>query len=470
MSSVPQLATNNLQTMLESIEAVHAYRDPEARLTVHHKQRDSKTGEERFVTWGFHKDELQNTLPGIMEGLLEESYFSQNAFIWRERPTRRAGLVRWLNTCWIDLDVYNVGLTAEQALPHVWQAIEHMNLPKPNRIIHSGRGLYVYWFLDSVRAWPENVILWTDLQKAFCRTFERLGADYNALDVSRILRIAGTWHRTARRIVQAQHLHDDRYTLEELAQALDVPDRRRKRRAKRGKGKVIRGDFKQEARAFNLRTLNLRRAADLETLNELRGGMKKGTRELACFFMRNFLQDVVGPEEALRQALEFNTTFDPPLNPSEVKREATPAQRYRYTNAEIIERLRITPEEQRHLSTIIGRDEKNRRRRIQKAKARRAQGVRSRAEYRADCKRRREATDAAVLEAFEACPGATQWEIAAEVGVNQSTVSRALRRMGLQTRTKGNPKLQESQAPIWEPSLFNKSPAQPNYARCVPLY
>lgn len=453
MSIIHQATASNLPIMLENIEAVHAYQDPEARLTLHHKQKDPLTGTERFLTWGFHKDELRNTLPGIMESLLEESYFSQNAFLWRKWATRRATLVRWLNACWVDLDVYNVRLTAEQALPHVWQLIEHMDLPTPNRVIRSGRGLYVYWFLDNVRAWPENVTLWTNLQKAFCRNFERLGADPNAIDVSRILRMAGTWHRTARKIVTAQHLHDDRYTLEELAQALDVTDFRKRRRGKKAKGKVIRGSFKQQARDFNLTTLNLQRAADLETLSELRGGMKKGTRELACFYMRNWLEPVLGAEESLRQALDFNNTFDPPLSPSEVEREATPAQHYRYTNIEIIERLRITPEEQRHLSTLISRDEKNRRRRIQKANARRARGVRSRAEYRADCKRRRETTDAAVLETFEACPGATQWEIANEIGVNQSTVSRSLRRMGLKTRRRGNPN-PRGNTPVFEPTLF----------------
>lgn len=431
------------EEIIRHLETVHDYRDPEARFTVHTKRDNGG-----FMTWGLHRDDLRNSLPGLLESLLEDAYFSQNAFIWRKKPTRRASLARRLNACWADLDVYKVRMTAEEATAALWPRLKYTGIPMPNLLVYSGRGLHVLWLLESVRAWAENVTFWTEIQKALCQTLSPLGADESARDVSRILRIAGTLHKTAGRIVRAEYLHDDRYTLEELAEALDVPDLRRKNRGKE-KSKVKRGAFKQEARAFNETTLCFARAQDLEKLNELRGGFKKGHRERACFLLRNWLQPLLGEEEALRHAQDFNRTFSPPLSASEVRTAARPGKYYRISTQTVIEWLGITEEEQRHLSALIGREERKRRQRLKMESTRRARGVKSREDYRDACRQRREATDAAVLDAFERCPGATQWDLAEEVGVNQSTVSRSLRRMGLQTRQRG-PRKREKPTPYME--------------------
>jgi hypothetical protein len=55
--------------------------------------------------------------------------------------------------------------------------------------------------------------------------------------------------------------------------------------------------------------------------------------------------------------------------------------RYWLSNKEIIQRLKITPEEEAHLKTIISKDTKRKRDRERKEKDRRSKGVAPREEY-----------------------------------------------------------------------------------------
>jgi hypothetical protein len=64
--------------------------------------------------------------------------------------------------------------------------------------------------------------------------------------------------------------------------------------------------------------------------------------------------------------------------------------RYRLTNQNIIAMLGITPEEERHLKTLISKDTKRRRDRERKERERRSQGVKPRDEYIADARERRQ--------------------------------------------------------------------------------
>lgn len=57
---------------------------------------------------------------------------------------------------------------------------------------------------------------------------------------------------------------------------------------------------------------------------------------------------------------------------------------YRLTNEEIIRRLKITPEEEVHLKTIISKDTKRERDRERKEKYRRSKGIAPREEYQAE--------------------------------------------------------------------------------------
>ena len=64
--------------------------------------------------------------------------------------------------------------------------------------------------------------------------------------------------------------------------------------------------------------------------------------------------------------------------------------RYQLKNQRIIDMLSITPEEERHLKTIISEDTKQERDRQRKERERRSYGARTREEYIADARERRQ--------------------------------------------------------------------------------
>jgi hypothetical protein len=64
--------------------------------------------------------------------------------------------------------------------------------------------------------------------------------------------------------------------------------------------------------------------------------------------------------------------------------------RYWLTNEEIIRRLKITPDKERHLETIISKDTKKQRDRERKKKRRRSEGVAPHEEYLAQCRESRQ--------------------------------------------------------------------------------
>lgn len=52
-----------------------------------------------------------------------------------------------LNALVIDLDVYKVGMTKEQALFFLATTLKDNNIFQPTAVVDSGRGLYLYWKL-----------------------------------------------------------------------------------------------------------------------------------------------------------------------------------------------------------------------------------------------------------------------------------------------------------------------------------
>ena len=98
--------------------------------------------------------------------------------------------------------------------------------------------------------------------------------------------------------------------------------------------------------------------------------------------------------------------------------------RYWLTNEEIIRRLKITPDEERHLKTIISKNTKKQRDRERKEKQRRSEGVAPREEYLAECResRRHNRHLATELKA----QGMSLREIGCELGISHMQVKRLL--------------------------------------------
>ena len=221
--------------------------------------------------------------------------------------------------------------------------------------------------------------LWYAVQRYIYNQLKEFGADANALDPTRVLRIAGTVNSKSNSYVEILDMHSYKYRLRDIQEEY-LPEITEKKEKKKGRPKKI-------VSLYTEYSLYHARILDITKICELRDYDVKGHRELILFLYRYFtccfIQD---PEEALDKALELNSMFKEPLGEREVIRDTKTAQKayvdkkYKYTNTKLIEILDITLEEQMHLKTIISGKEKYRRcadekKAKQKAKRRNENGL-----------------------------------------------------------------------------------------------
>lgn len=356
-------------------------------ITLAKKDPDTK----RFRQYHYQPEELASALTDWMG---EDVYYSQNSFY---KPQRRIDNIRQLRTLYVDLDVYNLGMSPEWVLGKLEFEYFGQTLPEPNMIIFSGRGLVLIWHIEPIpyMAMP----LWRAVENYFAEQLKEIGADTKATDPARVFRLAGSINSKNNAIVRAECRHDYRYDIHQL-QYDYLPELSPKKLAVKKKGRKT-----KIVRLFNIYTLHLSRARDLAKLVELREGDVKGYRETILFLYRYwtccFTDD---PAKALDDTLSLNSEFLHPLPEKEVrlatksadkawaaksdakanelaKKMGYPGAGYNIPNQKIIEWLDITPEEQRHLSSIIDAAEKRRRNTEARRKKRREEGMRPIQEY-----------------------------------------------------------------------------------------
>ena len=402
-------------------------------------RRDPST--HRFKQYHYRPEELASILT---EWMGEDVYFSQNSFY---KPQRRIDNIRQLRSLYVDLDVYRLNLTPEWVLGKLEFEYFGQTIPDPNMVIFSGRGLVLIWHLVPVpyMAMP----LWRAVENHLTDLLKSLGADTKATDPTRIFRLAGTINSKNGSVVHAEQRHTYRYDLHEL-QYEYLPELTPSNQAQKKKGRKS-----KVLHLFNVYTLHLTRARDIAKLVQLRNGDVEGYRETICFLYRYFTCCYTSdPEQALVDTLDLNGEFIHPLPVKEVTRATKSAEKaweaksstkadeaakamgypgagYRLKNTTIIEWLDITPEEQRELSTIIGPQEKRRRKRVQyqidkekilkkKEIKRRQEGIIPRAEYLSQADKKREE----ILRVIKKNPQASIRKIAEMTGYSRSQVQR----------------------------------------------
>lgn len=308
---------------------------------------------ESYKQWHYkYKDILK-----IAEG--NNIYISQNTFY---KPQRRLESIKELKTLYIDLDCYKTSYSKDGVLYFLQQDHFKRNIPEPNLIIDSGRGLYLIWRIKSV---PSQALpLWKAVEEYFYKTLKEYGADSKSLDATRVLRIAGTLNTKSNTVVNIIEQNDYVYDLREIQEEY-LPILTEKKAAATKKGRP-----KKAISLFNSYSLVWARIQDLIKICEFRAYDLEGHREMVLFLYRYWNCLYIGDtEDALRMALELNKDFNKPLADKEVINATKSAEKcylskdkqYNYSNAKLIEILEISEEEQVQLKTIISTREKNRR-------------------------------------------------------------------------------------------------------------
>ncbi|MGL5149787.1 MAG: DNA-binding response regulator [Clostridium sp.] len=302
--------------------------------------------------------------------LLEQNFDHENVYVSLNTfysTYRRLEYLKELKAQFIDLDTYKTKFTKEQII--MCLEAEHFNktIPRPNLIIDSGRGLYLIWLLNSV---PSKALpLWKAVEEHLYSVLKTFGADRQALDPTRVLRVPGSINSKSNTMVEIIEQYDYVYDLREIQKEY-LPELEERKAKKRGRPNKIRYIHME-------RSLYYARIQDIIKLCELREYDLEGQREFILFLYRYylcyFLEDT---QKALEDVLDLNREFIYPLSEREVIRATRSAERvylskekdYWYKNETLINKLGITELEETHMSTLISPREKKRRRSVRDVK------------------------------------------------------------------------------------------------------
>lgn len=380
------------------------------------------------------KSYLLHLLPFTIANLnrSRDTYLSQAEF---SKPNRRVINLLQLGLLWVDLDVYNsefAGEAPERTLGRVLWYCNEKGIPDPSVVMHSGRGLYLKWIFSTPiprQALPR----WLAVQKELLRLFSQYGADSNAVDASRVLRLQGTINTKSGLVCDVIHPSKDSapelYDFDLLANEILPYSREEVAAHKQGlKNKNAMCKKEQEAhnlhlvqggghpttlRRFNPLQINYDRLEDLRTVARLRGwteGNPDGERDKFLFAGVCFLAWIVAPGQLYREALALAREFCPAWDQARVYSAVSAAyqravdaskgkmtiykgqekdRRYTWSNNGLISFLNITSGEEHELNTIISKGEARQRDATRKLEARRKAGAMPREAYllTADLKR-----------------------------------------------------------------------------------
>ena len=289
----------------------------------------------------------------------KDVYISQNTF---NNKSRRLIHLKELKALYIDIDCYKMNLSKE-AVKYFMENDLYGQIPVPNMLIDSGRGLYYIIFLENTMA--EELPKWQLVEKYLYEKLKDLGADNKALDATRVLRVTGTVNSKNNSIVKVIDTYDYQYTLDEIIENYIpeiVEDRKEKQKPK---GVRKKGRKKKFVSLFTLYKLYYTRFKDIKKLVEIRNYEMTGYREVTLFLLRYFMNVYHGDDDlVMEEILEINNSFTEPLEINEVFNAtisgATRATEnvYKYSNDKLIKLLDITPLEQKEMATIIGKSEK----------------------------------------------------------------------------------------------------------------
>ena len=309
--------------------------------------------ENGYSQWHYKYLELKETdLTG------ENIYITLNTFY---KPCRRLECIKELNCVYIDLDYYKIKYTREQIIMNLEENYFNKIIPTTNYILDSGRGLALIWLINKV---PSNALpLWKAVQEYLYNQLKEFGADRQALDATRILRVPGSINSKSKTVVSIIDEYDYIYDLREIQKEI-LPELKLKEN-KKGLPKKINYVYRE-------RSLYYARIQDITKLCELREYDLRGHREIILFLYRyylcSFTEDV---QKALGDVLELNGMFTYPLKENEVIRATRSAEKcyldknkeYKYKNDTLIELLEITEIEETYMTTIISKNEYKRRHR-----------------------------------------------------------------------------------------------------------
>lgn len=365
-------------------------------------------------------------LPQVIDLLdkLIDSWISQAEFTL---PNRRVVNLWRIGLLFVDIDTYNIQQLARKSPDDLVQILigfcDAFDIPRPSFVVFSGRGLQAKWLLD--KPLPRSALLrWGRAQSELVERLSKLGADQNAKDASRVLRLVQTTNTKNNEICRVVYVNEENglpklygfdelceyllpFSREQLAQMRSERSAAAKERQaaydrRKALSKINGGANGRQLKGFSGRQLAWDRLNDLRKLSELRGGYAQGQRMLHLFWQLNFLllsgvtnsQQMYYEAKALAHKIDKNWHSDQSAlgtlyskakqyeagEQIEFNGKRYPAL-YTPKNDTLINQFEITDDEQRQLRTIITPSLARERDADRKTVARRAAGAIDRKTY-----------------------------------------------------------------------------------------
>lgn len=295
-------------------------------------------------------------------------YLSINTFFI---PKRQIKAVRHLNAFYVDLDIYNMGVSKEDVLQAIEFFVHTERILRPTFVVSSGRGLYIIWKIEDVPGYYKKTKnMYNHVQEYLVDTFKDLGADAAAKDIARVLRVPGTTNtKNNQRVEIIQYNENSLYTMSMFREFIDefeefTPQKTTTAKTKSKKSAKI-------AYMFNEYTLNKTRSMDIEKLCSLRDYEMNGQRDTILYIYHYYMLLIHKDEQvALYNTLNLNDRFTESLTEKQVKTYVKSSIRaykehledkkkgYNFKHETLVKLLSITPEEQKEMDAIIGTREK----------------------------------------------------------------------------------------------------------------
>ena len=367
-------------------------------------------------------------------------YIVANSF--KSPKFRRAVNVHSLTNIVVDIDVHHarggikgcrdVIMQRLDALLYLIFVKKPIGLPCPNTVVHTGRGIQLWWTIKPLSAKKlKNIYkgiqeyLFTALEKEINSADPEL-KEYVLLDISAskkmsgLFRLPGTWNTRSKTYGDFWILHDNKLDAAKLYFALHPatgkPYIKYKKKKKQGNPVFRKNNYGNHIDNMIRSLIELRRSA---------GEMEDGYRDLYCLIVLSaYLSNDTPEDEAWNRVVALNNSFKNPLPEKELHSYMSTAmcKKYKYRNETIIRYLGIDDEEQKALGFYPANVHYYEER----------QKARERGQKRRKMKEKR---DIKIIELF--AKGVLQEKIAELVGCAQSTVSKILKAAGITKKKTG---------------------------------
>ncbi|MGL5648587.1 MAG: DNA-binding response regulator [Clostridium sp.] len=347
--------------------------------------------ENKMIMLENFKNENIEQIEKYMDDKNIDIYFTVNTSFNGKRGGKN---LKQLRAFYLDFDFHEENLSKNELMnkindiiAEVWMAAFWGKAPRPTRAVFTGRGVQIYW--DIKPSSYGALVSWQEFEDYLYNQFKYLGADRQATDCSRLMRLWGTVNSKSKTKCELMILEKENvYSLYDLRETyLGWNERHKKSYVKKESNKNA---SNKKINLYNSYTLHLARARDIVKLVKIRKGNVTGYRNfiLHCYA---YWEGIYNRDtEVLKEMVyELNNSFTEPLKNTEVNAilrcipkaiesflkfqeevgkgniKVTKNMRnkggYWYKNITLIERLDITAKEQEQLETIIDKKEKYKR-------------------------------------------------------------------------------------------------------------